>query len=184
MLAQLRFATGRASLGCSRGDNLRQAIDKSCELLLVTLQVADFAPLRSYLCRYLVQCRLALFALGKQFGVLFLALRFGGRQPRRLLLHVGGQGLLAVQARLDFSQERAACPPDRFQVVQIPRQLIGVVTVEEEPERIRIAAQILPIQQFFQLCLLRLQPLLDLARLHLEALARRLQRSDLRRQLV
>ncbi len=125
------------------------------------MQIADLAPLCGDLIRHLAQHRLALLAPGQQLGVLVLLPCFAGRQLRGLLPGVGGERLLALQGGFDLQQNLAARPANRLEVVQISSQLIGVVAVEEQAHWIGVATQVLSIEQFFQLCLLRAQPLFE-----------------------
>jgi hypothetical protein len=67
--------------------------------------------------------------------------------------------------------------------VQIPRQLIGIVAVEEQSQRVRSASQILSVEQLSQLRLLCAQLLFEFARLRAEVPERCLQAIDLGRQL-
>jgi hypothetical protein len=81
-------------------------------------------------------------------------------------------------------QDLAARQPNRFQIVEITSQLIGVVAIEEQAQGIRISAQVLPIEQLFQLRLLRVQPVFEGFRLHVEVLELHLQPADPCRQVV
>ena len=154
----LRFPACFGSLG---GDDFRQALDEVGQACLVPLQLADFTSLRGDLFRQSVQRRLALRALGEQLGMFLALLVLRGGELRRLLAGVGGQGLLPLQVGVDLQEKLAACPSNRFEVVQVARQLVGVVTVEKQLQRIRIATQVLPVEQFFELLLLQGQPLLE-----------------------
>ena len=86
---------------------------------------------------------MTLLLFGLDFGQLGCAL-FG----------VGSQCFLAVEGGVDFTHQLCPRQGDGRQVMQVARHLVGVVAVENELQRIGCAAQVLLVEQFFQLCLL------------------------------
>jgi hypothetical protein len=69
-----------------------------------------------------------------------------------LLACVGGERQLVAAGRFrSRSRILAAGAADRFEIVQIASQLIGVVAVEKQAQRVRIAAQVLSIEELLQL---------------------------------
>jgi hypothetical protein len=113
----------------------------------------------------------------------FLLPGFAGGQLLGLLAGVGGQRLLALQGGFDLLQDLAAGSANRPEIVQIARQLIGIVAVEEQSQRVRSASEILSVEQLSQLCLLCAQLLFECARLRAEVPERCLQAIDLGGQL-
>ena len=67
---------------------------------------------------------------------------------------IGGQRLLLFQRGADFAHQLGTGQRDGRKIVEVARQLVGIVAVEQELERVRVAAQVLPVEQLFELTLL------------------------------
>ncbi len=90
---------------------------------------------------------------------LFLLLRLVALQAREfpaLRLGLDGQPLQVRRVRAQRGDEFGAGPIDVAQVVHLPRDLVGVLAVEHEAQRLRLARQVLLIEQLREQRVLRL----------------------------
>jgi len=179
-----RLGGALGGLSRLRRQNAGEAVDQLAHAPLVLLEGADFFPLGADLVGDLRVQLLALLALFLQFGVTFLLFSFDFRQFLVAGLGILGQRLFAVQGGVDFAHQFGTGQGDGGKIMQVTRHLVGVIAIKQQLHRIRRAAQVLLVEQLFQLALLLAERGAQFLRLLFQVFERFLQSTALLAQIM